>query len=212
MVQHMKSGSLMIQILLSGECKSKIIYTMLRVIWLTLSKNVVHNVAKEKSTVELMKVLLDMYEKLSANNKVFLIKKLFHLKMEEGVSMATHLNEFNMIVNQLSSSEIVFNNDVHALILLASLPNSWEPMRVTISKSVGSAKLKFNDVRTGFLLKRFVELIRVLPLISFIYIYIGNQNQFIISNAGKNVPKYIGHIQRNTSKQHKYKEEHQQPP
>ena len=171
MVQHMKSGSLMIQILLSGECKSKIIYTMLRVIWLTLSKNVVHNVAKEKSTVELMKVLLDMYEKLSANNKVFLIKKLFHLKMEEGVSMATHLNEFNMIVNQLSSSEIVFDNDVHALILLASLPNRWEPMRVTISKSVGSAKLKFNDVRTGFLLKRFVELIRVLPLISFFYIY-----------------------------------------
>ena len=55
MVQHMKSGSLMIQILLSGECKSKIIYTMLRVIWLTLSKNVVHNVAKEKSTVELIK-------------------------------------------------------------------------------------------------------------------------------------------------------------
>ena len=106
MVQHMKSGSLMIQILLSRECKSKIIYTMLRVIWLTLSKNVVHNVAKEKSTVELMKVLLDMYEKLSANNKVFLIKKLFHLKMEEGVSMATHLNEFNMIVNQLSELEL----------------------------------------------------------------------------------------------------------
>ena len=72
---------------------------VLGVIWLTLSKNVAHNVAKEKSTMGLMKVLPDMYEKSFANNKVFLIKKLFHLKMEEDSLVATHLNEFNMIVN-----------------------------------------------------------------------------------------------------------------
>ena len=119
----------------------------------------------------LINELSNIYEKSYVYSKVFLMRKFFYLKMVEGASVATHFNEFNMIVNQLSSSEIVFNNDVHALILLASLPNSWEPMRVTISKSVGSAKLKFNDVRTGFLLKRFVELIRVLPLISFLYIY-----------------------------------------
>ena len=91
---------------------------------MTLSKNVAHNVAKEKSTMGLMKGLSDMYEMPSVNNKVFLMKKLFHLKMREGVSMATHFNEFNTIVNQFSFVEIDFNDEVHVLILLASLPNN----------------------------------------------------------------------------------------
>ena len=94
----------------------------------------------------LMKILSNMYKKLSANNKVFLMNKLFHLKMREGASVATCLNEFNMIVNQLSSIEIDFDDEVCALILLASLLNSWEPMRAIVSNFVGSAKLKFNDV------------------------------------------------------------------
>ena len=88
---------------------------------MTLLKNIAHNVAKDKSTVRLMKVLFDMYEKPFANNKIFLIKKLFHVKMTEGASMATHLNEFNMIINQFSFFEIDFNDEIHALILLASL-------------------------------------------------------------------------------------------
>ena len=78
---------------------------------------------KNKSTIALRKVVSVMFEKLSANNKVFLMKKLFHL-MGKGVYVATHLNEFNMIVDQLSSIEIDFSGDVRALILLVSLPNN----------------------------------------------------------------------------------------
>ena len=124
---------------------------VLGVIRLTLSKNVAHNVAKEKTTADMMKVLSDMYEKPSANNKVFLMKKLFHLKMMENAHVAAHVNEFNTIVNQLSSVKIDFDDEVQALILLASLPNSWEPMRAAVSNSVGSDKLKFNDVRDRIL-------------------------------------------------------------
>uniref|UniRef100_A0A0D3A6Y6 Uncharacterized protein n=1 Tax=Brassica oleracea var. oleracea TaxID=109376 RepID=A0A0D3A6Y6_BRAOL len=120
---------------------------VLGVIRLTLSKTVVSNGAKEKTTEGLMKVLSDMYEKPSANNKVFLMEKLFHLKMEEGDLVAAHVNEFN----QLSSVEIEFDDEVRALILLASLPNSWEPMRAAVSNSVGTQKLKFNDVRDRIL-------------------------------------------------------------
>ena len=64
-----------------------------------------------------------MFEKLSANNKVFLMKKLFHL-MGKGGYVATHLNEFNMIVDQLPSIEIDFSGEVRALILLVSLEGS----------------------------------------------------------------------------------------
>ena len=47
---------------------------VLGVIRLMLSKNIAHNVAKEKTTAGLMKALSDMYEKPSANNKVHLMK------------------------------------------------------------------------------------------------------------------------------------------
>ena len=74
-----------------------------------------------------------MYEKPSANNKVYLMKKLFDLKKEESNLVVQHLNEFNTITNQLSMVEIEFNDEVRALILLASLPNSWEAMRMVVS-------------------------------------------------------------------------------
>ncbi|RVW84228.1 Retrovirus-related Pol polyprotein from transposon TNT 1-94 [Vitis vinifera] len=103
---------------------------VLGVIRLTLSRFVAHNVVKEKTTTDLMKALSGMYEKPSVNNKVHLMKKLFNLKMVENASVAQHLNEFNTITNQLSSVEIDFDDKIRALIVLASLPNSWEAMRM----------------------------------------------------------------------------------
>ena len=86
----------------------------------------------------------DMYEKPSANNKVFFMKKLFHLNMDEGAGVVTHGVEFNPINKKFSSVAIEFDDEVRALIMLASLPNSWEPIRATMSNWVGSAKVKFN--------------------------------------------------------------------
>ena len=88
-----------------------------------------------------------MYEKLSANNKVHLMKKLFNLKMAENASVEQHLNEFSTITNQLSSIEIDFDDEICALIILASLPNSWKAMRIAVSNSTGNEKLKYNDIR-----------------------------------------------------------------
>ena len=94
-----------------------------------------------------MKALSGMYEKPSANNKVHLIKKLFNLKMTENASVAQHLNEFNTITNQLSFVEIDFDDEICALIVLASLLNSWEVMRMAVSNSTGKEKLKYNDIQ-----------------------------------------------------------------
>ena len=76
---------------------------VLVVIRLTLSRSIAHNVIKEKTTVNLMKALSDMYEKLSTSNKVHLMRKLFNLKMVENALVAQHLNEFNTITNKLTS-------------------------------------------------------------------------------------------------------------
>ena len=106
---------------------------VLEVIKLIMSKSIVHNVVKEKNIADLMKALFGMYEKSSANNKVHLMKKLFNLKMAENASVAQHLNEFNTITNQLSFVKIDFDDEIPALIVLASLSNSWEAMRMTVS-------------------------------------------------------------------------------
>ena len=52
------------------------------------------------------------------------MKKLFNLKMAKNALVAQHLNEFNTITNQLSSVEIDLDDEISALIVLASLPNS----------------------------------------------------------------------------------------
>ena len=114
---------------------------VLGVIRLTLSRSVAYNVVKGKTTADLIKTLFGMYEKPSANNNMHLMKKLFNLKMAKNALVAQYLNEFNTITNQLSSVEIDFNDEIHALIVLASLPNSWEAMRMAASNSTGKEKV-----------------------------------------------------------------------
>jgi len=45
------------------------------------------------------------------------MQRLIHFKMGEGASIVEHINEFNMVISQLSSIVINFDNDVHALIV-----------------------------------------------------------------------------------------------
>ena len=89
----------------------------LGVVHLTLPRNMAFNIFKEKTTTDLMKVLSNMYEKPSASNKVYLMRRLFNLKMVEDASITNHINEFNVITTHLSSVEITFEDEVNALIL-----------------------------------------------------------------------------------------------
>ena len=114
-----------------------------------MSRSVAHNFVKENTTANLMKALFGMYEKPLANNKVHLIKKLFNLKMAKNASISQHLNEFNIITNQLCSVKIDFNNEIHALMVLASLPNNWKAMRMTISNSTGKKEKKKGTMTYG---------------------------------------------------------------
>lgn len=89
---------------------------VLCVIWLNLTNNMTPNVAKAKTTKEIMSILSDIYEKSSAN-KVQLMKKFFNLKRGECTSVAKHVNQFNTIVSQLTLVEINFDDEICALIL-----------------------------------------------------------------------------------------------
>ena len=88
-----------------------------------------------------------MYEKPSAMNKVYLMRRLFNLQISEGGSVAGHINEFNMITSQLSSVDINFEDEIKALILMSSLPESSDIVVAAISSSQVSNKLKFDEIR-----------------------------------------------------------------
>ena len=112
-----------------------------------LSRNVASNIIKEKTTSDLLKALSNMYEKLSAMDNVYLVRRLFNLQMSEGGSVADHINEFNMIVSQLSLVEINFEDENKALILISSLPMSWDTVVAAINRSRESNKLKFDEIQ-----------------------------------------------------------------
>jgi acyl-activating enzyme 14 len=103
-----------------------------------------------------MEALSGMYKKSLANNKVQLMKKLFNLKMTESTSVTQHLNNFNSITNQFLFVEIEFDDEICALILLASLSSNWEGMRTTVSNSAGKSKLKYKDIRDLILAEEYI--------------------------------------------------------
>ncbi|KAJ0714724.1 putative RNA-directed DNA polymerase [Helianthus annuus] len=119
----------------------------LAVIRFTLAKNVAFNIVKETTSFGLMKALSNMYEKPSASNKVFLIRQLVNTKMKEGASVTSHVNDFNTILSRLLSVDIKFDDEIQALLLLSSLPDSWSGSVTAISGSCGTAKLTFEGIR-----------------------------------------------------------------
>jgi hypothetical protein len=105
------------------------------------------NILKEKTTKDMLDVLDKLYEKPSASNMVFLMKRLFNMKMLEGGFVADHLNEFNTVTNQLSSIKVDFDDEVRALLILCSFPKRWNSLVMAVSNSVSSLNtLKFDDV------------------------------------------------------------------
>ena len=68
------------------------------------------------------KKLEDLYERMTACNKTFLIRKLVNLKFKEGKSITEHLNQIQSIVYQLITMKMVLEDELQAFILLTSLP------------------------------------------------------------------------------------------
>ena len=92
---------------------------------LRLAASMAFNILKEKSMKDLMDVLVKLYEKPLASNKIFLMKRLFNMNMSEDGSISYHLNEFNTVTNQLSYVKVEFDDEVRALLILCSFPERW---------------------------------------------------------------------------------------
>ena len=75
----------------------------LAVVRKALTQAVAFNVGKDTTVKGLLDALQGVYEKSSASNRLFLIKRLVYLRMTEGKLIADHLNDFNKIWAQVDA-------------------------------------------------------------------------------------------------------------
>jgi hypothetical protein len=61
--------------------------------------------------------------------------------------MTTHIKNLNLILARLVSVRIKFEEEVHALLLLSSLPESCSGTVTAISSSVGTTRFTFEGIR-----------------------------------------------------------------
>jgi hypothetical protein len=93
---------------------------------LCLTDPVLLNVSGESRDKELWDKLGNLYQSMSLVNKLFLQKKLYHIRMEDEDSMPKNLNAFNTLVIQLVFVNIMITEEGKCISLSCSLRDSWD--------------------------------------------------------------------------------------
>lgn len=67
--------------------------------------------------------------------------------MKWGQFVANHLRVFENLINQLGVIEMSLNDEMHALLVLSSMSDSWETLMVSFSNSAPNSKLTMAIVK-----------------------------------------------------------------
>ena len=102
------------------------------------------NVHEEPTAKKLWKKLSEIYQEKSLVNKIFLRKKLYSLRLEEGGQSFEHLKKINMLLTQLTLVGMPMDEEERCQILLCSLLDSWKNIVMVIGST--SFLLKTKDI------------------------------------------------------------------
>ena len=95
-----------------------------------------------------------MFENKNTVNKVSIFRKIVRLRYHDGSSMVEHINTFQGLMNETTSLEVPLADEVFALFLLGSLPDSWEMLVVTLGNTGPEGKqLSLEQVKSSLLNK-----------------------------------------------------------
>ena len=114
-----------------------------RSIELCLADEVLSNTMGEMTSAGFWLKLESLYMTKSLSNVLYL-KKLYELKMKEGAPIHEHLSVFNTIISDLLCVDEKLQENDKALLLLTSLPLSYEHLVTTIL--YGKESLYFKEV------------------------------------------------------------------
>ena len=99
---------------------------------LNLGNEFIHNILEAKIVKEVWEKLEGLYMRKNLTNKLYMKKQLYSLHMKEGSNLLEHLNTFNMLNIQLSSFGVDYEDEDKVLLLLASLPTSFDHLVTTL--------------------------------------------------------------------------------
>ena len=100
---------------------------------LCLSDDVVYHVVEVESAAEVWAKLEKRYMAKSLTNKLHLRQKLYGLRMQEGSDLTQHLNTFNQVMVDFGKLDLKLEDVDKAMILLCSLPSSYEHVKTTLT-------------------------------------------------------------------------------
>eukprot|EP00253_Pinus_taeda_P028861 PITA_28861 len=103
----------------------------------------------EAMTKALWDKLGALYQSKYLVNKLFLRNNLYNLRMKYGDSVIEHLNTFNTVISHLSSVDIKISYEHKCIILLCSLPDSWDILVIAISSN--ATALQFDEIVSSLL-------------------------------------------------------------
>ena len=103
-----------------------------------------------QTTFELWKKMSEAYEKKVASTKMYLIRRLYNLRMKESDSVQAHLNEYESLSSQITSQGTTIEDELRAMILMSSLPSSWETFVTTVCNASTTA-IKYSEVTSAIL-------------------------------------------------------------
>ncbi|GKD91504.1 hypothetical protein Tco_1367011 [Tanacetum coccineum] len=111
---------------------------------LYLGDRVLWEITKKTTATGIWKNLETLYMKKSSANRLYLKKKLYTFHMHPGKSQSEYINEFHKLVGDLKTINIVISDEDQALLLLISLPSSYDNFVETLL--YGWDTLKLEDV------------------------------------------------------------------
>ncbi len=92
--------------------------------------------------------LCGVHEAKTIGNKLFLRRKFFTIKMQKGEDLLMHINMVKALVNQLRSIEVKIKDEDVYMVLLMSLPPSFDNLVISLeSMSTKDVDLQFIVVR-----------------------------------------------------------------
>ncbi|KAH9657805.1 hypothetical protein KPL70_023225 [Citrus sinensis] len=112
---------------------------------LHLSDEVLREVSKERTASGLWAKLEEMFMKKSLAKRLYIKRRLYTFSMKDEVAMKDHVDEFNKLILDLENVNIILEDEDSALILLSSLPESYEHFVDTLL--YGRQTLSLKDVK-----------------------------------------------------------------
>ena len=114
---------------------------------LCLSKELKYPFMRETYASKLWKGMEDKFMKKSVENKLYTRTKLYRFQYKPGTTMNDHITRFDSLVTDLLNLDEKVSDVDKALILLASLPDEYE--HLIVSMLTGKKTITFKEVTTA---------------------------------------------------------------